>query len=75
MHKTIQNLKNIQKNINLVLDTLKINKIPKISLIFISFALAVNGPKRPIAAGAISIRCKKFILIPHTLNTFSTMIH
>ena len=39
MHKTIQNLKNIQKNINLVLDTLKINKIPKIIAVSKTFGM------------------------------------
>ena len=39
MHKTIQNLKNIQKNINLILDTLKINKIPKIIAVSKTFGM------------------------------------
>ena len=44
MHKTIQNLKNIQKNINLILDTLKINKIPKIIAVSKTFGMDKISP-------------------------------
>ena len=39
MHKTIQNLIDIQKKINLTLDTLKINKIPKIIAVSKTFGI------------------------------------
>ena len=39
MHKTIQNLLDIQKKINSVLDTLKINKVPKIIAVSKTFGM------------------------------------
>ena len=39
MHKTIQNLIDIQKKINITLDTLKINKIPKIIAVSKTFGI------------------------------------
>ena len=39
MHKTIQNLLDIQKKINSVLDTLKVNKVPKIIAVSKTFGM------------------------------------
>ena len=39
MHKTIQNLLDIQKKINLILDTLKISKVPKIIAVSKTFGM------------------------------------
>ena len=39
MHKTIQNLLEIQKKINSVLDTLKVNKVPKIIAVSKTFGM------------------------------------
>ena len=44
MHKTIQNLLDIQKKINLILDTLKISKVPKIIAVSKTFGMDKISP-------------------------------
>tara|TARA_Y100000768_G_scaffold377218_1_gene350163 strand:+ start:339 stop:998 length:660 start_codon:yes stop_codon:yes gene_type:complete len=44
MHKTVQNLLDIQKKINLILDTLKINKVPKIIAVSKTFGMDKISP-------------------------------
>ena len=44
MHKTIQNLLGIQKKINLILDTLKISKVPKIIAVSKTFGMDKISP-------------------------------
>ena len=44
MHKTIQNLLDIQKKINLILDTLKISKVPKIIAVSKTFGMDRISP-------------------------------
>ena len=44
MHKTIQNLLDIQKKINLILDSLKISKVPKIIAVSKTFGMDKISP-------------------------------
>ena len=44
MHKTVQNLLDIQKKINSVLDTLKVNKVPKIIAVSKTFGMDKISP-------------------------------
>ena len=44
MHKTVQNLINIQKKINSILDNIKTNKVPKIIAVSKTFTIEAIKP-------------------------------